>query len=102
MLVDSYKELISVLIYKTRTTMSRCTSFGQISLTRPSLVPDARVRASQKGLRASHGGGRMDVHTDGQDFSPFYRTLSPLGAAALLPYETFQQQRSRAREPLTI
>ena len=27
-------------------------------------------------------GGRTDRHTDGQNFSPFYRTLSPDGAAA--------------------
>ena len=35
----------------------------------------------------------------GRDFSPFYRTLR---AAALLRSETLQQQRSRARKPLTI
>ena len=29
--------------------------------------------------------GGMDRQTDGQTDSPFYRTLSPIGAAALLP-----------------
>ena len=28
--------------------------------------------------------GRMDGQTDGWKMSPFYRTLSPIGAAALL------------------
>ena len=28
----------------------------------------------------------MDRRTDGQNFSPFYSTLSPVGAAALLPF----------------
>ena len=36
--------------------------------------------------------GRTDGRTDGwidrRNFSPFYRTSSPLGAAALLPSET--------------
>ena len=45
--------------------------------------------------------GQMDVKTDGWNFTAFYRTLSPVGAAALLPSETSQHQRSRAREPLT-
>ena len=26
--------------------------------------------------------GRMDGRTDGRNFSPFYKTLSPVGAAA--------------------
>ena len=39
--------------------------------------------------------------TDRQNFSPFYRTLSPVGAAALLLSETSQHQRSMARELLT-
>ena len=29
--------------------------------------------------------GRMDIRKNGQIISPFYRTLSPIGAAALLP-----------------
>ena len=29
--------------------------------------------------------GQMDRRTGGQNFSPFYRTLSPVRAAALLP-----------------
>ena len=46
------------------------------------------LRASQKGLRASQGGTYVctDVWTNRwtyvQNFSPFYKTLSPLGAAA--------------------
>ena len=65
------------------------------------------LRASRQGLRASQRGGgwtggRTDGRTDGRNFSPFYRTSSPVGAAALLPSETeTQHQRSRAREPLT-
>ena len=46
------------------------------------------LRACQRDLRASQEaqGGWMDQHTDGRTdgwtFSPFYRTLSPVGAAA--------------------
>ena len=39
------------------------------------------------GLRGLGGGcmdGRMDVWTDGWKIFPFYRTSSPIGAAALL------------------
>ena len=32
--------------------------------------------------------GRTDGRTDGRNFSPFYKTPSPVGAAALLPWET--------------
>ena len=39
------------------------------------------LRASQGDLRASQR-GRMDIRTNVRSFSPFYRTLSPLGAAA--------------------
>ena len=46
-------------------------------------------------------GGQTDVQTDVWNFSPFYRTSSPVRAAALLPFETSQHQKSRAREPLT-
>ena len=40
-----------------------------------------------EGLPGGPGGegwtcGRMDVRMDGQNFSPFYRTLSPVRAAA--------------------
>ena len=60
-------------------------------------------RASQQGLRASPRGadGRTYGRTYGRNFSPFYRTSSPVGAAALLPPETSRHQRSRARVPLT-
>ena len=45
------------------------------------------LRACQRGLRAcQEGGGGTDVRTDGRtyirNFSPFYRTSSPVGAAA--------------------
>ena len=44
--------------------------------------------ASQQSLRASQRGadGRADGRTDVQNFSPFYWTLSPVGAAALLRF----------------
>ena len=72
-------------------------------------------RASWKGLKASWEGPKAswealragweapggDGRTDGWNFSPFYRTSSPVGAAALLLSETSQHQRSREREPLT-
>ena len=49
--------------------------------------------------------GGTDVRTYGRtdvrNFSPFYRTSSPVGAAALLPFATSPHQRSRARVPLT-
>ena len=45
--------------------------------------------------------GRMDGRTDGRNFSLFYRTLSSVGAAALLPFETSPHQGSRTRVPLT-
>ena len=49
--------------------------------------------------------GWTDRGTDGWsdrwNFSLFYKTLSSLGAAALLPFETSQHRRCRAREPLT-
>ena len=56
------------------------------------------LRACGRGLRASQGG---DVWTDERNFSPFYRTLFPIVAASLLPSDTSQHQRSRARQPLT-
>ena len=46
-------------------------------------------------------GRRTDGRMDGRNFSPFYRTLSPVGAAALLPFATSPHQRSRARVLLT-
>ena len=63
------------------------------------------LSATQQGLRASKGGGadgQTDRQMDGQNFSPFYRTSSPLRATALLLSKTLKQQRSRARELLTI
>ena len=42
--------------------------------------------------------GQTDEQTDGwtdmQNFSAFYRILSPLGTAALLPSETSQQKEA--------
>ena len=46
--------------------------------------PEGQLEGSMgrpDGLRASQG-GRMNEQMDKQSFSPFYRTLSPLGAAA--------------------
>ena len=40
------------------------------------------LRAYQRGLRACQEARWGDVRTDGQNFFPFYRTLSPVGAAA--------------------
>ena len=39
--------------------------------------------------------------TYGRNFSPFYRTSSPVGAAALLRFAISPNQRGRARVPLT-
>ena len=42
---------------------------------------------------------QTDEQRDGRKISPFYRTLSPIGAAALLPEgESRPIKRSRARE----
>ena len=38
-------------------------------------------------------GGQPDVQTDRQNFSPFCRTLFPVGAAALLPSEISQHKK---------
>ena len=46
--------------------------------------------------------GRTDRRTYVRKISPFYRTLSPIGAAALLPKGSSRPIKSRAREPLTI
>ena len=78
------------------------------------------LRACQRGLRASQRGPeglpegpkglpgaqggtyeRTDVWTDVQNFSPFYRPLSPCGAAALLTSETSPHQSCRLRVPPT-
>ena len=49
------------------------------------------LRDSQQGLRPSQrGDGQMDE----RNFSPFYKTLSPVRAAALLLSETLQHQRT--------
>ena len=74
------------------------------------------LRASQRGLKACQsllgglrrGGGRMygctdgftDKHTDVRNFSPFYRTLFPVGAAAQKEGAA-EKQRERERERLT-
>ena len=61
--------------------------------------PEAQPAGSEGQPAGSEGqpeGGPTDVRTygrtDRQNFSPFYRTLSPVGAAALLPSETSQHQ----------
>ena len=59
---------------------------------------DKRTNEQAEFLPKKDGRG----HMDGRNFSPFYRTLSPLGAAAMLPSATSKQQSSRARESLTI
>ena len=70
-------------------------------------APQASPHSSRAGSQTPLAGpqspvdGRMDGCTDVRNFSPFCRTSSPVGAAALLPSETSQHQRSRAREPLT-
>ena len=94
---------------------------------RPSIrPPHPRLRPSQLGLRPSQPGLRLrqparpeasalwpgwmaqrgertDGRTDVGKISPFHRTLSPIGAAALLPKGSSRPtKRSRAREPLTI
>ena len=44
----------------------------------------------------------MDGWMNRQEIAPFYRTLSPIGAAALLPSKkTEKELMARAREPLT-
>ena len=50
--------------------------------------------ASKKGLRARQRGaeGGLDGQIDEENFSPFYRTLSLVGAAALLPFETLHSK----------
>ena len=55
--------------------------------------------AIQPGLRPSQPGL---VRTYVGKISPFYRTSSPIGAAALLPKGSSRPIKSRAREPLTI
>ena len=44
------------------------------------------LRAGQRGLRTSQwGDGRTNGQTDGRNFTPFYRTSAPAGAAAQKP-----------------
>ena len=81
----------------------------------PGLRPSPPVlRPSQPGLRPgwlglrlgwmAQRGGQTNVRTYGRTYkiSPFYRTLSPIGVAALLPKGSSRPIKSRAREPLTI
>ena len=49
--------------------------------------PQAWLTGPQAWLDGPKGGGRMDKRTDIQKISLFYRTLSAIGAAALLPEE---------------
>ena len=68
---------------------------------RPQAQP-ARPQAQPARPQAQQA--RMDGRTDGCTYkiSPFYRTSSPIGAAALLPKGSSRPIKSRAREPLTI
>ena len=68
----------------------------------PPLGHPARPEAQPARPQAQQA--RMDGRTDGCTYkiSPFYRTSSPIGAAALLPNGSSRQIKSRAREPLTI
>ena len=70
--------------------------------------PQAWLAGPQAWLDGPEGGtdvrtdGRMDGRTDGRKISPFYRTSSPIGAAALLPKgRSTPIKRSRARVSLT-
>ena len=51
-------------------------------------------------LAQASGGGRTDKRTDERKFSPFYRTSSPIGAAALLHihvnYQILEQGKGTA------
>ena len=64
------------------------------------------LRLGWLGLRPGLGPGWMaqrGVRMDGQKISPFCRTSSHIGAAALLPKGRSRAiKRSRAREPLAI
>ena len=66
------------------------------------------LEGSESQLEGSEGQGQLEgdgwtyLRRDGCDFSAFYRTLTPVRAAALLPPKTSQHQSSRAREPLII
>ena len=54
------------------------------------------LRATHQGLRASHrGNGWTNGRTDKQNFFAFYRTLSPVGAAA---QKERDRQTHRARQ----
>ena len=67
--------------------------YGRPSVRSPLWAIQPGLRPSQPGLRPSQlslkpeGGtnGRTDGRTNKQKISPFYRTLSPIGAAALPP-----------------
>ena len=75
---------------------------------------DKRTDRQTDGRTDGRTDGQMDVRTNGQTnrrkFSPFYRTSSPIGAAALLPSMRTKEELnakckhklSRARELLTI
>ena len=46
------------------------------------MVPGPKLNIVQRGERTD---GQMNAQTDGRKISLFYRTLFPIGAAALLP-----------------
>ena len=75
------------------------------SIRHPSKGTEDQLEGSEGQPAGSEGqqeGGRRTCRwTDGRNFYLFYRTLSPVRANALLPSETPQHERSRAKEPLT-
>ena len=88
---------------------SFCPSAPPLWAIQPGLKPSQPgLRPSQPDLRPSQpgwprmGNGRMDGRTYLGKISPFYKTLSPIGAAALLPKGISSPIKSRARELLII
>ena len=49
-------------------------------------TPDSTQRAFQASQKASGAPGGANARTNKQNFSPFYRTLSPTGVAAKKTY----------------
>ena len=86
--------------------------WGDFPSVRPSVCPSVRphVRTTSslghpvrpEAQPAREGNRQTDRQTDVGNISPFYRTLSPIRAAALLPKGSSRPIKSRAREPLTI
>ena len=59
-------------------------SFVRLFFVQPFVVPPSS-RTQEPARQASEPDRRTDGWTDGQKISPFYRTSSPIGAAALPP-----------------